>query len=862
MMRVAALFILFQLALFHISFGQGKENKIISPSLKSRLDRKIGNEMVNLIIFSKDTSWLSKSKNIHLLSSYNNTSLIRIPVSEITSLVASGKILFADLHRIPKEELTTGSLDLSLNKINLTHNNYPLNTGDSINISIKEQKFDTSDIDIKGRYFSSGVQASTQSSHASIMATIIAGAGNSSPFALGVAPAALVTSSDFASLLPDPDSVFIQHIISVQNHSYGTAIENYYGADAAAYDLSAFRNPQLVYVFSAGNSGTSASSSGAYSGFQGVANLTGSFKMAKNILTVGATDSFNVVSALSSRGPLFDGRIGPHLVAFGEDGSSGASALVSGSASLLQQAYRQLHYSLPSSALVRTVLINSADDIGQPHVDFSSGFGSLNTFKALQTIKENRFYEGSINKNEMNSIPLHIPAGISQLKITLAWNDTPSVASASKALVNDLDAKLLFPSTGQSWLPWVLNAAANIDSLDLSAVRRVDTLNTIEQITIEDPAPGDYSFQIDGSKIQTTSSQSFAVSWQMDTAKELYWTYPTSSDVLIAAQQNVLRWQSNDTGKVAISYSLDGSSWNIIDTNYNLKADYLKWNVPDTFSKCILKINGAGFQMISDTFIISKSLSIQVGFDCTDSFLLYWNNVRRDNYQIKTLGDRYLIPFNNVSDTFTVIQKAVHPGLYYSVTPVIGGKEGLRSFTINYTTQGANCFIRSFYALPDGLNAALLSIELGTLYNVAAIDIQKWNGKEFNTLKIISAPKIVSQSFIDSQLVRGMNLYRIEVVLKNGQKIVSTTESVSYFPDLPVLIFPNPSPQQNPVNIMVKDQGIYSIRIMDATGKTVKQFDLNDINTFIPPFTLSKGLYFVQVFSEKTNVFVQKLIIY
>ena len=59
--------------------------------------------------------------------------------------------------------------------------------------------------------------------------------------------------------------------------------------------------------------------------------------MAKNILTVGATDSFSIVAALSSKGPAHDGRVKPELVAFGEDGSSGAAALVSGTSLLLQQ---------------------------------------------------------------------------------------------------------------------------------------------------------------------------------------------------------------------------------------------------------------------------------------------------------------------------------------------------------------------------------------------------------------------------------------------------------------------------------------------------------------------------------------------
>ena len=131
-----------------------------------------------------------------------------------------------------KEEVTTGSLDIALNKISLEHRKFSSVNGDSINVSIKEQRFDTTDIDIKGRIFETGVAGNVQSSHAAIMATILAGAGNTSPLATGAAWGANLTSSDYTTLLPDADNIYRQYKISIQNHSYGTGIENYYGADA------------------------------------------------------------------------------------------------------------------------------------------------------------------------------------------------------------------------------------------------------------------------------------------------------------------------------------------------------------------------------------------------------------------------------------------------------------------------------------------------------------------------------------------------------------------------------------------------------------------------------------------------------
>ena len=126
----------------------------------------------------------------------------------------------------------------------------------------------------------------------------------------------------------------------MQNHSYGTGLENYYGLEAQAYDAQARQYPTLLHVFSSGNSGNQASPTGTYQGLPNVANLTGQFKMSKNTLSVGATDGLGEVAPRSSRGPAHDGRGKPELVAFGADGSSDAAALVSGISLLVQHAYR------------------------------------------------------------------------------------------------------------------------------------------------------------------------------------------------------------------------------------------------------------------------------------------------------------------------------------------------------------------------------------------------------------------------------------------------------------------------------------------------------------------------------------------
>jgi hypothetical protein len=845
--------------------GQLSNSQKLTLALKNMLSRKKDDDAVQIFITVNDLQKLRNDKDIQVVSEYGstNTALVKIKKEKLSSLVERREIVFADVYRKPKEEVTTGSLDISLNKISFGHTIFPNINGDLINLSIKEQRFDTTDIDVKGRFFESGVAANLQSSHATTMATIVAGAGNTSEFAIGAAWGANLTSADYSTLLPDADNVYRQYKISVQNHSYGTGIENYYGADAASYDMSVWNNPTLVHVFSSGNSGTTPSTSGMYSTVSDFANLTGSFKMAKNIITVGATDSFNVVAALSSRGPAFDGRVKPELVAFGEDGSSGAAALTSGTAALIQHAYRASNNSLPSASLVKADLLNSADDVGEKHVDFVSGYGSLNAFAAVNTIRENRFFESNVSQNEIKNFPIPVPVGIGQLKITITWMDTAAIPNAQKTLINDIDASLQLLLTGENWLPWVLNSFPNKDSLLLPAIRRIDTLNNTEQITIDNPQPGNYLVQVKGTKIQTSVPQPFAVAYQFDTVNSFRWTYPNTTNVLSASKQNVIRWQTNIVGNASIEYSTDGTQWQTIAPSVSLATQYFKWNVPDTFAIALLRMNfNSAPTIVSDSFVISKPASINVGFNCPDSFLLYWNKFKTGQYQLYRLDSKYLEPLQTVSDSFVVIQKQAHTDLFYSVAPLINSKPALRSFTINYTTQGAGCYVRTFFALLQNTNIALLTTELGTLYNVSEVSFQKITAAGIQTLQTITNLSSANLSFIDQNLTQGANVYRLQIKLQNGSIVYSTTDLVYYFPTHPVLVYPNPAKQNQPITIVAKDPGVYAINIYDAGGRLLHQQTLNNIFQQLNAVYLPAGVYVVKVVDENKNAFTQKLIVY
>jgi hypothetical protein len=385
-----------------------------------------------------------------------------------------------------------------------------------------------------------------------------------------------LATSDFARLLPDDGAQLAQTGVSVQNHSYGVGIENYYGLEAQAYDQQTQQYPTLLHVFSSGNVGASASPVGTYQGIARFANLSGQFKMSKNTLSVGATDPSGQVAVLSSRGPAHDGRLKPELVAYGEGGSSEAAALVSGVSILLQQQYRDQHAgALPPATLVKAVLLNSADDLGNAEVDYLSGFGQLDALGAVGTMRAGRFSGGSAVQGTDQVFRITVPAGQQQLKATLVWNDPAAAANAPTALVNDLDLELVAVGTGQRWLPWSLSIYPNADSLARPARRRADHLNNAEQITLALPAAGTYELHVRGFAVPQ-GPQSFSLAYEFS-PPDLTWTRPVRSDNLQPGTTVTLRWQWSGlaTATAHLDYRPVGrSGWRIVNASVPLRHVY------------------------------------------------------------------------------------------------------------------------------------------------------------------------------------------------------------------------------------------------------------------------------------------------
>lgn len=790
-----------------------------------------------------------------------NAFVLQIDDRWLHKILSLPSVIYADVYHEPKEELELGNFDPSLNRINFLHSKYPLNDGTGLTVSVKENIWDTLDIDFKGRYINSGLASTIFSGHASIMATIIAGGGNTSPQSLGVAAGANLSSSSFANLFPDASAVFSGLNISIQNHSYGTIVENFYGAEARTYDQQLNLIPSLAHVFSVGNSGTFTPTTGTYANIAGMANLTGNFKQAKNIITVGATDSFSRVPAAISKGPAYDGRLKPDLTAFAEDGSSGAAATVSGVLLALQHIYRQLYVTLPAAALLRAVLYNSADDVGVAGIDFISGFGSLNAKRAAENIVNGRFFPGNTTQGNTQNFTVTIPAGIQTAKFTLAWNDPATGLLAAKALVNDLDLSVIRLSDNFTYQPWVLNHFPHIDSLRQLPKRKRDSLNNAEQVTIDNPLPGNYRVSVSGFSIPS-GTQDFYIAYQFDSTAYFEFTHPAKNDQLLANAPNTLRWQNTVPGNGVLQYTTDNVNWNTIDNAVPLSTGYYIWQAPDIASTAKLRMITGLTNTTSDTFVISTPLIVKTGFNCPADFMLWWNKARNTgSYILYQLGAQYLQPLANIADTFVVYSKNTQPALYYAVEPVLSnGARAQRSRTYNYTVQGVDCYISSFLAdLVD--NDALLTLQLGTALGVQNIILEKLTANGYVSIGQLPVNGL-SYQFTDNNLVTGLHTYRVRIVRTNGQTAFSNPATVYYFGAQPYLVYPNPVPPGGLLHITASLVSNGRLTLYNMQGQPMLKYTLQRTDELVSTTALAAGVYFYTIAEEGKPVQSGKIILY
>lgn len=243
----------------------------------------------------------------------------------------------------------------------------------------------------------------------------------------------------------------------------------------------------------------------------------------KNTIAVGAVAAVGTsldIASFSSRGPAKDGRVKPDVVARGfavlstvptnsygpNQGTSMAAPLVTGVSALLVEQWRKTFGTDPNPVQLKALIVGGADDIGNPGPDYTYGFGLVNAQTAADFVVNDqgtgrRIRNLTMNNGGTSEFPLIVESAQPNLKVILQWGDPsqpllPGEIIADKALVNDLDLKLVGPD-GTVHLPWVLDKV----NYQANATKGVNTVDNTEIVEVKNAPAGVYRAVITGTTV-------------------------------------------------------------------------------------------------------------------------------------------------------------------------------------------------------------------------------------------------------------------------------------------------------------------------------------------------------------------------
>jgi PKD repeat protein len=645
---------------------------------------------------------------------YNNFFKVKVPLDRVAEVVNLPYVAFLEL--VPPPSVPDDILGKALHRSNVIDAQFPSGrhyTGEGVNVLVRDDGFVGPHIDFQGRIDNSFVDPQ-QGGHGDGVAGVMAGAGNLDPWLRGSAAGSFVYVVNYESdFLDETMDLFYDNDVIVTNSSYSNGCNAGYTEITETVDQQLYNNPTLLHVFSAGNSNNNDCGYGAGSQW---GNITGGHKMAKNSMTTANLYADASLVGSSSRGPAHDGRIKPDIAANGQDqlstnenntyqvfgGTSAAAPSAAGVVAQLHQAYRDLNNGeTAEAALLKSVMLNTTNELGNAGPDFKYGWGQVNAYRAALALEEHRYLKGSVGPGNTTAHTLTIPAGVVQARVMVYWMDPEATVMTDKALINDIDISMTDPNA-EEHLPWLLDPTPDPAILNTPAARGVDTLNNMEQVTIENPVAGDYTLNVNGTELPFGSHDYF-VTWEYRTS-EITVTHPVGAESFAPGDTLRIHWDTEgDNSFFVISYSIDsGTNWTNI-TSENGEVRMSDWIVPDEITpNAMIKVKrGPNSDTNDEPFSIApRPQNLSVEQACPDYIRFTWDPVVLDSatttsYIVYLLGDKYMEPLDTTTDIFYDLPTiGQNPTLDYWVAVKSLGEDGAvseRTLALKYNGGLLNC---------------------------------------------------------------------------------------------------------------------------------------------------------------------------
>lgn len=503
------------------------------------------------------------------------------------------------------------------------------------------------------------IRSETHGDHGDMVAGIAAGANNLNPAVAGMASGAMIYTEDYDGDFPAyTEDLITQESITLTNSSYSDGCNEGYTLRSERVDRQIWENAALMHVFSAGNAGTSDCDYGA-GPFWG--NVTGGHKAGKNAIATANLYSNLTIVPSSSRGPVHDGRLKPDISAHGQNqlstypnhtinlggGTSAAAPGIAGVLAQLSQGYLEKSGEISApAALLKSILLNTATDLGQPGPDFIFGWGHVNAWEAWKSIEAGQFTEIQVPPGEVMTLDIEVPSGLAEARFMLYWPDPPAMPQAAKALLQDFDLTVIPPGGGQPLLPLVLNSTPDPALLNQPAQPGEDHVNNVEQVRIANPIAGTYQVEVRGTNLPFGDAGAW-LTHAFFTGKP-YLVFPAGGEAFAPGEEITLYWEaSSSTEPWQIEFSSDnGQNWEMLADSIAGSARHQILEVPEVATK------EAWFRLIqgADTLLPDHPLTIfplptalRVTRACPDSVFLAWDpSEGATSWFVHQLGDRYM----------------------------------------------------------------------------------------------------------------------------------------------------------------------------------------------------------------------------
>ncbi|RMF72729.1 MAG: hypothetical protein D6738_10490, partial [Acidobacteria bacterium] len=315
----------------------------------------------------------------------------------------------------------------------------------------------------------------------------------------------------------------------ISNHSWGASTGGAYTSTSETVDTLAWDNDtatpgvqqEYLWVMAAGNDGPGSSTIGAPATAKNGVSVAGVYNGLDGdcwSCDVAPCDSCDRLVCYSSRGPVEDGRHGPHIAGLTQcitapertggyqpcfNGTSAATPTISGTVALIRDWWiHEMGVATPTANLVKASLLAAGEPITDPPSAFpdpDTGWGRVQ----LDTLWDRSNPDlgvvwldetTGLATGESTTFTFTVRSGRLPLKAMLVWTDYPGSPGAP-GLVNNLEFILHEPGDAACYVGNDLTGAFS-NAVDCVTLAPFDAVNNDEGVRVAAPVPGTWTAEI------------------------------------------------------------------------------------------------------------------------------------------------------------------------------------------------------------------------------------------------------------------------------------------------------------------------------------------------------------------------------